>query len=770
MNRRHLFFSVCLALTLTAVAGDNVLPHWAIGGFTRPEGVNPMVSPLVDNLFPCPMKQTSVKWECADTFNPAAVVKDGKVCVMYRAEDDPTLGIGKRTSRIGYVESADGITVDYRSPYPVMYPDESAISKEFEWTGGTEDPRVVEVEVNGKPLYVMMYTSWNRQTARLSVATSRDLKTWTHHGPCFRTALDAKFANLACKSGSIVTEVRDGRLQAARIKVGGEMKYFMYFGEHWICAATSDDLITWTPVVDGDGELNYLVKPRNGYFDSQLTECGPPAVLTDDGIVLIYNGKNAGGTKGDGFYEVNTYAAGQLLFSREDPLVVLDRLDKPFFRPMESFERSGQYAAGTVFTEGLVYHHDKWFLYYGCADSFVGVAVCDPKTSAHEGDPIMMNSVPEGVVNQQAAVGAGRMNCFVKSCSGYANDGEQAANMNLSYVYPGRKWCDTSCENPWLILEFTGIYEVNRFVFRDVGTRESNCGNVPEYWVYGRMTTSDEWTLLAHEDNVANLADKDISFPATEVRYMKLVFTRGIRPSGVADNAIRLYGCDIYGRRVAEVTRTDGMISVGKTVLASHDTPEALNCPMNLLAGTPALERAWCPSTPVLGTDPYRYLIVDLEQPYDIKRMILWDAKSVDTSGSAANMNAYQVFVSSECPDLSCITKLGDTNDCWTQVADKKSAGQTNKKIVNLATAPVRGRYVKLVFPRTTASMNNIEKPALYAFQIYGTAVPEEETLLRGVSYEKRDASVYALSGMNMSGKTLRPGLYVRSGRTVLVR
>jgi predicted GH43/DUF377 family glycosyl hydrolase len=36
---------------------------------------------------------------------------------------------------------------------------------------------------------------------------------------------------------------------------------------------------------------------------------------------------------------------------------------------------SGQYAAGTTFAEGLVYYNQKWFLYYGTADSFVGVAV-----------------------------------------------------------------------------------------------------------------------------------------------------------------------------------------------------------------------------------------------------------------------------------------------------------------------------------------------------------------------------------------------------------
>ena len=98
-----------------------------------------------------------------------------------------------------------------------------------------------------------------------------------------------------------------------------------------------------------------------------------------------------------------------MLFSKNNPLQLVDRLDKPFFRPIADFEKSGQYAAGTVFTEGLVWHQGKWFLYYGCADSFVGVAVCDPEVSPHEGDPIVTANVPEGVINQQTALGTGKV-------------------------------------------------------------------------------------------------------------------------------------------------------------------------------------------------------------------------------------------------------------------------------------------------------------------------------------------------------------------------
>ena len=47
--------------------------------------------------------------------------------------------------------------------------------------------------------------------------------------------------------------------------------------------------------------------------------------------------------------------------------------------PVMPYEKTGQYAAGTTFAEGLVYFHDQWFLYYGCADSLVAVATAAVK-------------------------------------------------------------------------------------------------------------------------------------------------------------------------------------------------------------------------------------------------------------------------------------------------------------------------------------------------------------------------------------------------------
>lgn len=349
---------------------QNVLPDWALGGFVRPEKANPIITPNPSNQFDCPMQDKKIGWEESDVFNPAATVKDGKIYVLYRAEDNSATGIGKRTSRIGLAESEDGIHMKRRKT-PVMYPDKDNM-KEYEWEGGCEDPRVTMTEDG---LYVMAYTSWNRKVARLCIATSHDLVKWEKHGPAFAKAYNGRFKDIFCKSGSMVTTIKDGKQVLTKI----DGKYFMYWGEHAVYAATSDDLVNWTPILDEKNELATVIKPRPQYFDSALTECGPPAILTDKGIVLLYNGKNqTNDSKRDKRFTAGAYCAGQILTDPKEPMKVLQRLDVPFFRPMASLEKSGQYVDGTVFIEGLVFFKNKWYLYYGCADSQVSVAIYDP--------------------------------------------------------------------------------------------------------------------------------------------------------------------------------------------------------------------------------------------------------------------------------------------------------------------------------------------------------------------------------------------------------
>ncbi|SDD71080.1 Predicted glycosyl hydrolase, GH43/DUF377 family [Mucilaginibacter pineti] len=347
----------------------NHLPDWAFGGFKRTAGVNPIISPDSTSRFFDPILKKAVAWESNDTFNPAAALYKGKVVVLYRSEDKSGVGIGFRTSRLGYASSSDGYHFK-RSKTPVFYPADDT-QKKYEWPGGCEDPRVA-VTQNGT--YVVFYTQWNRDNPRLGVATSKDLKHWIKHGPIFEDAFNGKFLNIPHKSASILTRISNGKQVIT--KING--KYWMYWGEQHVYAATSANLVDWQPVVNNDGSLKELISPRKGYFDSSLTECGPPALLTKKGIILFYNGKNSAGDDADSRFTKNSYCAGQVLFDKNDPAKPIARLNVPFLRPLAAFEKSGQYVNGTVFIEGMVYFHNKWFMYYGCADSRVAVAVYDP--------------------------------------------------------------------------------------------------------------------------------------------------------------------------------------------------------------------------------------------------------------------------------------------------------------------------------------------------------------------------------------------------------
>lgn len=350
-------------------------PSWALLPFTKADKVNPVLTPG-KGVFTDPIRRQSVAWEEKDVFNPAVVVRGDKLYLLYRAQDKAGHPAG--TSRIGLAESTDGFHFT-RLPAPVLYPDNDN-QKKYEWEGGCEDPRVVEDE---KGVYYMTYTAFDGNIARLLVATSTDLHHWTKHGPAFAKAQQGKYLDKWSKSGSIVSRYVNGRIIATRI----QGKFWMYWGDQFIWAATSDNLVDWTPVEKRPGEidpvplrgqalnmpqLKIVVPTRTKFFDSDLVESGPPALLTDKGILLLYNGRNLHAT-GDPHLPEGTYTAAQVLLDSKDPTHILHRMDQYFMRPDKPYELTGQ-VNEVCFIEGLALFQHKWFLYYGTADSKIAVA------------------------------------------------------------------------------------------------------------------------------------------------------------------------------------------------------------------------------------------------------------------------------------------------------------------------------------------------------------------------------------------------------------
>lgn len=329
---------------------------WAILPFHKVDSVNPVLTPG-NGEFVCPILGHAVRWEEKDVFNPAAVVREGKVYLLYRAED--TIGKYAGTSRIGLAVSADGFHFS-RMKEPVFFPANDSL-RTFEWEGGVEDPRVVQTE---EGTYLMTYTAYDGSVARLLIATSRDLVHWTKRG----TVLNGKYKNTWSKSGAVVARREGSRIIAE--KVNGH--YWMYFGDTDLFLAMSPDLLHWTPLEE-NGKLKSVLHPRKNFFDSRLVESGPFALLTESGIVLIYNSMNAD-EGGDPRRAKGAYCAGQAMFSKNDPAELVSRLEYPFMVPEKPYEITGQ-VNQVCFLEGMVPFAGRWLLYYGTADSKIAVAV-----------------------------------------------------------------------------------------------------------------------------------------------------------------------------------------------------------------------------------------------------------------------------------------------------------------------------------------------------------------------------------------------------------
>lgn len=354
---------------------------WAFPFFQKVDSINPILNPTQSLSFTDPITNSKVFWEERNVLNPAAIVKNDTVFMLYRAQDQ------WGTSRIGLAYSTDGLHFEKRAT-PVFFPDKDP-QKTFEWNyrkeegvpysldckscyfDGVEDPRIVQSETGS---YIMTYTAYDGKTARMSIASSKDLIHWEKHGLILK---DDKYKDYWSKSGSIVTQ-RMGNQQVA-VKIKGT--YWMYFGDTNLFMATSEDLIHWTPLEDAEkGTPVSVLNPRSGYFDSRLVEPGPYALYDENkGILLIYNASNAANFN-DPELPKFTYAAGQALFNAEAPYKLEKRTRSYFIYPDKEYEKVGE-VNEVCFVEGLVYFNNQWFLYYGTADSKIAVAVFDPALS-----------------------------------------------------------------------------------------------------------------------------------------------------------------------------------------------------------------------------------------------------------------------------------------------------------------------------------------------------------------------------------------------------
>ena len=296
--------------------------------FVRYEG-NPIITPALE-----------LDWQKLATYNPAAIYEDGKVHILYRAQ--ATNG----TSVFGYASSKDGLHIDENLDAPVYVPRESFETRVHpDGNSGCEDPRITKI---GDRFY-MTYTAYDGvnppRIALTSIAVNDFLKknwNWEKPKPISPPGVDDKDACIV-----------------KRVKGDG------YIGFHRL-----GDVIWLDLLRDLDfPEKKYLTggiiaQARKDKWDNVKIGISTPPIETEHGSILLYHGVSEPGFK---------YMVGAMLLDNDDPRKVLARTDNPLLEPEEPYELKGLvpnvvFPCGAVVINGLIY------LYYGGADSVIGVA------------------------------------------------------------------------------------------------------------------------------------------------------------------------------------------------------------------------------------------------------------------------------------------------------------------------------------------------------------------------------------------------------------
>jgi len=282
-------------------------------------------------------------WEAQATFNPAAIRIGKTTHILYRALSKDN------TSSIGYASSKDGISIKERSLEPVYVPRENFELKKI--TGGNsgcEDPRLTKI---GKNIY-MCYTAFDGiGLPRVAITSITEknflLKNWIWKKPVIITPLD-----FDDKDTCIFPEKTNGKYFILH-RVGDEM-----------CGDYLKSLNFETGIIK---KCIRIIGPRINTWDGLKVGISAPPIKTKYGWLLLYHGISR---------NHHTYRIGAVLLDLNDPTTIISRTSDPIFEPEESYEKVG-IVNNVVFPCGMVEKDGLIYIYYGGADTVVGVATME---------------------------------------------------------------------------------------------------------------------------------------------------------------------------------------------------------------------------------------------------------------------------------------------------------------------------------------------------------------------------------------------------------
>jgi len=266
-------------------------------------------------------------------FNPGATIgPDGETVLLVRVEDRSGI------SHLSAARSLDGVSDWIIDSKPSLEPQ----AERHEETSGIEDPRITKIGSE----YFIAHTAVSKSGPLVALSATDDFLSFR------RVAVVSPPEN---KDAALFPELFDGRYAIIHRPV--------FTGER----AEAHMWISFSPDLRHWGDHQVLMKSRDLWrWDGLKIGLGPPPLKTASGWLVLFHGVKA--TAAGALYRV-----GIALLDLSDPTRVLARTDEWVFGPEAHYERTGD-VPGVVFPCGWVEHDDEVSLYYGAADTYVGLA------------------------------------------------------------------------------------------------------------------------------------------------------------------------------------------------------------------------------------------------------------------------------------------------------------------------------------------------------------------------------------------------------------
>ncbi|KAA9149601.1 glycosidase [Microbacterium lushaniae] len=259
--------------------------------------------------------------------------------------------------------------------------------------GGVEDPRITWIDAVG--VHVMTYVAFGPLGPRTALAVSDDLRTWRRLGPAlfrYQDDLDTDL-NLFHNKDTVffpepvrapdgtealavlhrpmwdLGETRPG--QGVRLPAGVEDPRQSIWISYVPLTAVRADLANLTL-----WEQHRFVAGPQFPFEELKIGGGPPPLRVPEGWLVLHHGVT--GVIDNAFAQQRNvnYAAGALLLDAADPGRVLARTAEPLLAPETPDERSG-IVPNVVFPTAVEQIDGRYFVFYGMADSKIGVALLE---------------------------------------------------------------------------------------------------------------------------------------------------------------------------------------------------------------------------------------------------------------------------------------------------------------------------------------------------------------------------------------------------------